>query len=116
MQGLLGAWLRQKAHAENEELLLIYTRRLLKTFAGRQAGTATSADQGQDGLDEALSTRELEVLQLVATGLTNQQIAERLVISIRTVKKHVENIHGKLGVQNRTEAAAKARQLGLVKP
>jgi LuxR family transcriptional regulator, maltose regulon positive regulatory protein len=64
-------------------------------------------------LPEQLSRREQEVLQLVAKGLTNQQIAERLVISIRTVKKHIENIHGKLGVQSRTQAAARARELGL---
>ena len=54
------------------------------------------------------------MLQLVAKGLTNQQIAARLVISIRTVKKHVENIHGKLGAQNRTQAVARARELGLL--
>ena len=54
------------------------------------------------------------MLLLVAKGLSNQQIADRLVISIRTVKKHVENIHGKLGVQNRTQAVARARELGLL--
>jgi LuxR family maltose regulon positive regulatory protein len=61
---------------------------------------------------EALSAREREVLALVAEGLTNPQIASRLVISVRTVKKHVENIHGKLGVTNRTQAVARARQSG----
>ena len=63
---------------------------------------------------QSLSPREQEVLQQMAQGLTNQQIAERLVISVRTVKKHVENIHGKLNVQNRTQAAARARELGLL--
>lgn len=63
---------------------------------------------------EPLSERELEVLHLVAAGWSNRQIADKLVISVRTVKKHVENIHGKLGVSNRTQAAARARELGLV--
>ena len=61
-----------------------------------------------------MSQREREVLQLVARGLTNQQIADRLVISIRTVKKHVENINGKLGAQNRIQAVDRARELGLL--
>lgn len=65
-------------------------------------------------LPEPLTQRELEVLHLVAEGLTNQQIATRLVISIRTVKKHIENIHGKLGVKNRTQATTRARSLGLL--
>jgi LuxR family maltose regulon positive regulatory protein len=55
------------------------------------------------------------VLSLIAKGLSNQQIADRLVISIRTVKKHVENIHGKLGVLNRTQAVIRAQELGLVR-
>jgi LuxR family maltose regulon positive regulatory protein len=65
-------------------------------------------------LIEPLSDRELEVLGLVAQGLSNREIAERLFITVGTVKTHVHNIHGKLGVQRRTEAAARARELGLV--
>jgi LuxR family maltose regulon positive regulatory protein len=65
-------------------------------------------------LIQPLSERELQVLRLVAAGDSNQEIADRLVISVRTVKKHVENIHGKLGVQNRTQAAVRARELELV--
>jgi LuxR family maltose regulon positive regulatory protein len=63
---------------------------------------------------EPLSERELEVLHLVAAGWSNQEIADKLVISVRTVKKHVENIHGKLGVRSRTQAAVKARELNLL--
>ena len=100
---------------EVETNAINYARRLLKAFTANPAGPEGRATGRQETLDEALSAREMEVLRLVAQGLTNQQIAERLVISIRTVKKHVENIHGKLGVQNRTEAAAKARQHGLLK-
>jgi LuxR family maltose regulon positive regulatory protein len=65
-------------------------------------------------LIEPLSERELEVLQLIAEGLSNQEIAQRLFISLRTVKWHTSNIYGKLGVKNRTEAAAKARELELL--
>jgi LuxR family maltose regulon positive regulatory protein len=65
-------------------------------------------------LPEPLSPREQEVLLLVARGLTNQQIATRLVISVRTVKKHVENIHGKLAAHSRTHAVMRARELGLL--
>ncbi len=64
-------------------------------------------------LVEPLSERETEVLALVAEGLSNREVAERLVISIYTVKKHMENIHSKLYVSNRTEAVARARELGL---
>jgi LuxR family transcriptional regulator, maltose regulon positive regulatory protein len=53
------------------------------------------------------------VLALIAAGCSNQAIADRLIISVATVRKHVENIHGKLGVQSRTQAAARARELGL---
>jgi LuxR family maltose regulon positive regulatory protein len=66
------------------------------------------------GLPEPLSDREAEVLKLVSTGLTNQETADRLVISPGTVKKHLSNIYGKLGVKSRTAAAARARQLGLI--
>jgi LuxR family transcriptional regulator, maltose regulon positive regulatory protein len=65
-------------------------------------------------LIEPLSARELEVLALSVQGLTDQEIADRLIISRRTVKKHNENIYGKLAVANRTQAAARARELGLV--
>jgi LuxR family maltose regulon positive regulatory protein len=67
-------------------------------------------------LIEPLSDRELEVLQLVADGMTNQEIAARLYISLNTVKVHTRNIFGKLGVNNRSQAGAKARALGLLPP
>ena len=65
-------------------------------------------------LIESLSTRELEVLRLMALGLTNQEIAAQLVIAVSTAKKHVSNIIGKLGVTNRTQAVARAQELGLL--
>jgi LuxR family maltose regulon positive regulatory protein len=63
---------------------------------------------------ETLSPRELEVLRLVAAGLTNQEIADQLVIAPGTAKRHTINIYGKLGVNNRTQAVAKARELKLL--
>jgi LuxR family maltose regulon positive regulatory protein len=66
------------------------------------------------GMVEPLSERELEVLGLVAQGLSNRQIGERLYITVGTVKTHVHHILGKLGVERRAEAAARARELGLV--
>ncbi|NDJ75418.1 MAG: LuxR family transcriptional regulator, partial [Chloroflexi bacterium] len=65
-------------------------------------------------LAEPLSQRELEVLQLVAQGLSNHEIGERLYLALSTVKGHNRNIYGKLQVQRRTEAVARARELGLV--
>jgi predicted ATPase/DNA-binding CsgD family transcriptional regulator len=63
---------------------------------------------------EPLSERELEVLQLLGEGLTNQQIADRLFIVVGTVKKHTSTIYGKLGVSNRTQAVARASELNLL--
>jgi LuxR family maltose regulon positive regulatory protein len=61
-----------------------------------------------------LSKREREVLHLVAQGCSNQEISERLVVALSTVKGHNLKIFGKLQVQRRTEAVARARELGLL--
>ncbi|MCL4858366.1 MAG: tetratricopeptide repeat protein [Caldilineaceae bacterium] len=65
-------------------------------------------------LIEPLTNRELEVLQLIAEGLSNQQIADELVLSVGTVKFYTGQIYGKLGVNNRTRAVAHARSLNLI--
>ncbi|MCC6147218.1 MAG: hypothetical protein IT308_06575 [Anaerolineaceae bacterium] len=65
-------------------------------------------------LVEALTSRELEVLRLIAEGDSNQVIAEKLVITVSAVKKHTGNIYGKLNINSRTQAVARARQLGLL--
>jgi NarL family two-component system response regulator YdfI len=67
-----------------------------------------------DGPIETLTERELEVLQLLAQGLANKQIAVRLNISAHTVKFHIASIYGKLGASNRTEAVRIGLQLGLI--
>jgi ATP/maltotriose-dependent transcriptional regulator MalT len=71
--------------------------------------SAQSAD-----LVESLSERELEVLRLIAGGASNQAIGAKLVISLGTVKSHINHILGKLGARNRTEAVARARDLDLL--
>ena len=63
---------------------------------------------------ERLSPRELEVLQLLTQGQTNREIAQNLTVSVSTVKIHVEHILAKLGVSDRTQAAVRAIQLGLL--
>jgi LuxR family maltose regulon positive regulatory protein len=68
----------------------------------------------QSGLIEPLSERELEVLRLLAEGLTNKAIGEHLYLALNTVKVHTRNIYGKLGVNNRTQAVVRARELGLL--
>ncbi len=65
-------------------------------------------------LIEPLSEREIEVLQLIANGLSNQDISQRLFLSLSTIKGHNQNIFGKLMVKRRTEAVARARELGLI--
>ena len=63
---------------------------------------------------EPLSPREIEVLQLIAAGKSNQEIADTLIVALSTVKRHISNIYGKLDVGTRTQAVARARELGLV--
>jgi LuxR family maltose regulon positive regulatory protein len=69
---------------------------------------------GVQPLIEPLTPREREVLQLIAAGRSNPEIAEELVIAVTTVKTHVKNVYGKLQVQRRTEAVARARDLDLL--
>ena len=76
--------------------------------------TQTPTHKLAQPLVEPLSERELEILQLVAEGLTNREIASRLYLSLNTVKAHTRNIYGKLGVNNRTQAAARGRALGIL--
>jgi LuxR family maltose regulon positive regulatory protein len=87
-----------------------YVQQLLAAFGGDLAFSAPT----EVALPEPLTTREQEILELIAAGLTNREIAQQLVISSETVKKHTGSIYAKLGVSNRTEAAARARDLDLL--
>jgi LuxR family maltose regulon positive regulatory protein len=90
-----------------------YVKKLLSAFEPKSA-VKPEIRNLQSALVEPLSERELEVLHLIAAGLSNQQIAKELFISLNTVKTHVKNINSKLDVRNRTEATARARELGLL--
>jgi LuxR family maltose regulon positive regulatory protein len=68
----------------------------------------------QSGLIEPLSDREIDVIQLIAKGLTNQEISNKLFLSMHTVKTHTRNIYSKLGAHHRAEAVAKARTFGIL--
>lgn len=84
----------------------------------KQLAAYSSSASTQQALDrpfpEALSARELEVLKLIVDGLSNQEIADKLVISLATAKTHVRNILNKLAVDDRTQAAVHAMRRGLV--
>ncbi|MEZ4656341.1 MAG: LuxR C-terminal-related transcriptional regulator [Caldilineaceae bacterium] len=90
-----------------------YVSKLLAAFEPQPSPSAAAAPSAQ-ALIEPLSERELEVLQLIAEGLSNREIGQRLFITLDTVKGHNRRIFGKLQVQRRTEAIARARELGLM--
>ncbi|MEZ4869508.1 MAG: LuxR C-terminal-related transcriptional regulator [Caldilineaceae bacterium] len=106
-----------------------YMDQLLAAFAqptGQQSDTETATHLATTSptivnrksqivnLVEPLSERELEILHLVAAGLSNRQLADNLIVTVGTVKKHLNNIYGKLGVASRTQAIARGRELGLL--
>jgi LuxR family maltose regulon positive regulatory protein len=93
-----------------------YTQRLLGAFPLPEAEGATlSRPQAPAShLVEPLSEREINVLQHIAEGLTNREIAARLFISVNTVKAHTRNIYGKLAVNNRMQAVSKAKAFGIL--
>lgn len=90
-------------------------RELLAEFESASAASAPPvAERANNALTEPLTSRELEILQLVAAGRSNREIARDLFLSVGTVKAHIHNLTGKLGAANRTEASALGRRLGLV--
>ncbi len=114
MQHLLGVGLRE---AGWKGPIAEHARRVVDAFSG-VAGPSSVPDDptaaANESLREPLSERELEVLPLVAEGLSNRDIAKTLFVSVNTVKTHVHNISAKLAVKTRTQAAARAREIGLI--
>ncbi len=104
------AMLRQ---AYQQNIGLPYVETLLKASGERIVGHRHRSAAHASLLVEPLTEREREVLRLLVQGASNREIAEYLVLSVNTVKKHVSNICSKLGVQSRTQAIAKARALDL---
>jgi LuxR family maltose regulon positive regulatory protein len=86
-----------------------YATRLLREFDQRD-----SMGDGKAALGESLTEREMQVLRLLAAGMSNSDIADHLVITLTTVKAHARNIFRKLDVENRTQAASRARELNLL--
>jgi DNA-binding NarL/FixJ family response regulator len=89
-------------------------RQLVDDIQSRNTTSIGPTAQPSTSLIEELTPRELEVLRFVAQGCTNRDIAEALVISRATVKRHVENLIRKLEVSDRTQAAVRAYELGIV--
>jgi LuxR family transcriptional regulator, maltose regulon positive regulatory protein len=117
----MAALLRRRRAAQSRET--DYIDRLLEAFEHSEAPIEPPSSHDRQPtapqplpqpLIEPLSDREREVLQLMATGASNQEIADALVIAVNTVKRHARNIFDKLGVENRTQAVARARAVGVL--
>ncbi len=91
-----------------------YSWRLLEAF--NETGLIHSLPKTIDILVEPLSARELEVLRLIADGLSNPEIATRLYLSVNTLRAHATHIFQKLDVHNRMQAVTRAKELGLLHP
>jgi LuxR family maltose regulon positive regulatory protein len=87
-----------------------YLARIQRAFGPGQP----ARDPVSGGIVDPLTSRELEVLKMLAAGRSNQAIARELVVTLDTIKKHVGHVLGKLGAANRTEAVARARELSLI--
>jgi LuxR family maltose regulon positive regulatory protein len=92
-----------------------YTRRVLAAFEAPPPRVEPPVvSTGATSPNHALTTRELEILRLIAAGLRNAEIAVHLQISPATVKRHIANTYGKLGVEHRTEALARAAEMKIL--
>jgi LuxR family maltose regulon positive regulatory protein len=112
-EGAAAVELLRLAIEQGEGVHVTFAERVLELLGVPQATASTSRVLLPDS-DETLTERELQVLRLIASGASNAQIAERLVISLHTAKRHVANILDKLGAASRSEAAARAHDLGLI--
>jgi LuxR family maltose regulon positive regulatory protein len=111
MEMLLGEAIKKDA-SQNRPM----KTKLLAAFKGEETPSAWDPKHGAPGISmfESLSEREIEVLQLIADGYRNREIGDKLFITVGTVKRHITNIYGKLGVHSRTQAIAQARELDIL--
>lgn len=99
---------------EVRRLSPVFVDGLLKAFDGCKFDNALCGDVPETKLIEPLSERELEIVRLIADGLSNADVAQRLNVTVGTVKWHANNIYSKLNAKSRIQATAKARRLGLL--
>jgi ATP/maltotriose-dependent transcriptional regulator MalT len=117
MQDLLLAVIHHKWRGFNapESSIRAYAADLIEVCSSSGSSRRVSHPAlDREGLVKGLTAREMEVLNLLAEGDSNRTIAAKLVITVRAVKKHTGNIYRKLNVHSRTQAVARARQLGLL--
>jgi LuxR family maltose regulon positive regulatory protein len=101
--------------ASARKIMPDYTNKLLEAFEAEKRKSEYKPDlPPAQPLIDPLSQRELKILQLIAQGLSNREIGERFFLALDTVKGHNRKIFDKLQVQSRTEAVARARELGLL--
>jgi LuxR family maltose regulon positive regulatory protein len=116
MEQLLFSLRSQLSGGSNQEpgFGQVYLEKLLSAFKAELKGQRTPTKALIPTLVEPLSERELEILRLMAGGMSNQDIAQKVVVTVGTVKWHLNNIYGKLDVRSRTQAIARARELELL--
>ena len=107
MQRAIQEWRIAAGNAQHPAPLIEYADAVLSAFGDNAPARLVRSN-------ELFSEREIEVLRLIAAGQSNQDIAGTLFISVATVKKHLYNAYGKLGVKSRTQALARAREIGLL--
>jgi LuxR family maltose regulon positive regulatory protein len=98
----------------HDHTLVGFLNTLLTAFVRPEVLVQSPTSKQKSDLIEPLSERELEVLRLIAQGLSNREISQRLFLAMSTVKGHNLKLFGKLQAQNRTEAVVRARELGLI--
>jgi LuxR family maltose regulon positive regulatory protein len=117
-------WIVRQPQDEQQERLSAYIDKLLSAFGSEPNAKGSQTDleplaiqnpkSEVQNLVEPLTERELEILRLVNNGFSNNEIASQLIVTVGTVKKHINNIFGKLGVSSRTQALVCARVLNLL--
>jgi ATP/maltotriose-dependent transcriptional regulator MalT len=118
----LGVWLAIKLITPKKETIIIEKEVYITTETHQQYDNpsnintpSTNFELNGKALEKSgISARELEVLQLMARGLSNQEIAEQMFVSLNTIKTHTSNIFLKLDVKRRTQAVDQARKMGLI--